>query len=709
MSRRKISTTMLLASLCVGAALACSSGSEEQRGGYPAASARFVQDLWLFERLVSVDEEGQVVDLAAALDASLEGEPALSVELQGGATFHAYDELGGAVLDSLGQTRGDVHVTVGFIQSEEGRALAALGTPLRGASWPIRRADQLAIDLGPLGDLVVPDDPVIADYGFLQGIPHSGDPSAGSVHPLRLLASRARASSVQYPGEEVDGELVVQIFSSELGSASEPFTTGADVAALSSALSSGERGGSTVRSSAAKLPAKAKPMTDGMRKGLRRCDLGVRCVSKFFRSFGDGAKTSFDLALCNDQLKSCEPDRPSPPAPPGGSMGGAGGWDHDWYGCDGSCGGVYGDPHLVSLDGADFSFQFVGEFVGARSDELEVQIRASPFREDRTISIVTATAIQVGGQRFVVSTGGKGLITSLDGRRLLEADFDDELEVGGASLLRRGSTFRLETPEGHVVKIFARSIAMDVWVEPAPSSAGTWEGILGDFDGDRSNDQRSRDGSPLPFSVELEDLRGFADEWRVSDEESLFDYESGEDTETFTDRSFPDIPISIGSLPADVRHRAETVCREAGISQGRALDACILDFAITGDISMIASAQATASVADGPSGSPDPGGDGSFPHPSWVSHAESLRGRDGEQFTFECSPEGQPMPVWGTDIYTDDSSVCTAAVHAGKIGFADGGEVTIEIRPIESSYTGSTRNGVTSRDRGRYRGSFVFP
>jgi hypothetical protein len=64
--------------------------------------------------------------------------------------------------------------------------------------------------------------------------------------------------------------------------------------------------------------------------------------------------------------------------------------------------------------------------------------------------------------------------------------------------------------------------------------------------------------------------------------------------------------------------------------------------------------------------------------------------------------------VWGTDIYTDDSSVCTAAVHAGLIDYEDGGEVVIEIRAGESSYLGTTANGVTTLDYGAWRRSFVF-
>ena len=62
----------------------------------------------------------------------------------------------------------------------------------------------------------------------------------------------------------------------------------------------------------------------------------------------------------------------------------------------------------------------------------------------------------------------------------------------------------------------------------------------------------------------------------------------------------------------------------------------------------------------------------------------------------------------GVLIYTDDSSIGTAAVHAGIIDFETGGIVTIEIRPGQESYQGSTRNGVTTEDYGSYAGSYVF-
>ena len=94
---------------------------------------------------------------------------------------------------------------------------------------------------------------------------------------------------------------------------------------------------------------------------------------------------------------------------------------------------------------------------------------------------------------------------------------------------------------------------------------------------------------------------------------------------------------------------------------------------------------------------------------NWSTQADSLRGRNGQQFTFTCSAGGPiSSRLWGTNIYTDDSSICTAAVHAGYIELASGGTVTIEIRPGQPSYQGVTRNGVTSRAYGSWSGSFVF-
>jgi hypothetical protein len=92
---------------------------------------------------------------------------------------------------------------------------------------------------------------------------------------------------------------------------------------------------------------------------------------------------------------------------------------------------------------------------------------------------------------------------------------------------------------------------------------------------------------------------------------------------------------------------------------------------------------------------------------NWSTDATSLRGRTGQRFTFSCPAGSLSGRIWGTDVYTDDSSICTAAVHAGLIGLS-GGTVTIEIRPSQASYQSSTRNGVRANGFGGWNGSFVF-
>jgi hypothetical protein len=62
--------------------------------------------------------------------------------------------------------------------------------------------------------------------------------------------------------------------------------------------------------------------------------------------------------------------------------------------------------------------------------------------------------------------------------------------------------------------------------------------------------------------------------------------------------------------------------------------------------------------------------------------------------------------VWGSDVYTDDSSVAAAAVHAGALSVGEFGFVKVTLMPGQSRYEGSMRNGVTSQTYEIFDGSF---
>lgn len=93
---------------------------------------------------------------------------------------------------------------------------------------------------------------------------------------------------------------------------------------------------------------------------------------------------------------------------------------------------------------------------------------------------------------------------------------------------------------------------------------------------------------------------------------------------------------------------------------------------------------------------------------SWQATAQSLAGRIGERFSYLCPPNGVNWFIYGTDVYTSDSSVCTAAVHMGLITLTTGGVATIEMRPGQQSYQSSDRNDIHSAAYGPWGASYVF-
>ncbi len=68
---------------------------------------------------------------------------------------------------------------------------------------------------------------------------------------------------------------------------------------------------------------------------------------------------------------------------------------------------------------------------------------------------------------------------------------------------------------------------------------------------------------------------------------------------------------------------------------------------------------------------------------------------------------GQGGTVWGSGVYTTDSSICAAAVHAGAVG-ASGGSVTLKKSAGCAKYNGTTANGVTTSSWGSFESSFYF-
>ena len=75
----------------------------------------------------------------------------------------------------------------------------------------------------------------------------------------------------------------------------------------------------------------------------------------------------------------------------------------------------------------------------------------------------------------------------------------------------------------------------------------------------------------------------------------------------------------------------------------------------------------------------------------------ALEQKYGESFFFQVSADFNG-PLWGTDVYTSDSNLGTACVHAGVLKMGESGVVKVTIVQPVPVYKGTSRNGVKSND-----------
>lgn len=101
---------------------------------------------------------------------------------------------------------------------------------------------------------------------------------------------------------------------------------------------------------------------------------------------------------------------------------------------------------------------------------------------------------------------------------------------------------------------------------------------------------------------------------------------------------------------------------------------------------------------------PEPEPEGSvLPDPG---NLKAYERRIGETLSFSVTGASSGGSLWGTDIYTTDSRLAMAAVHAGVLREGETGVVKVKIVAGQPSYAGSTKSGIASSNYGGYGGSY---
>lgn len=92
-----------------------------------------------------------------------------------------------------------------------------------------------------------------------------------------------------------------------------------------------------------------------------------------------------------------------------------------------------------------------------------------------------------------------------------------------------------------------------------------------------------------------------------------------------------------------------------------------------------------------------------------VINLVTYRGNNGTTYSFLVTGTNQGS-VWGgsNGVYTDDSVLGKAAVHAGLLNVGESRIIKVTILAGLKAYTGNTKNGISTTSYGAWSGSFRF-
>lgn len=271
--------------------------------------------------------------------------------------------------------------------------------------------------------------------------------------------------------------------------------------------------------------------------------------------------------------------------------------------CQSVMGRSFGDPHIGSFDNASYSFQTVGEFVLSKSSIGHFEVQARQRQQGESFSLNTAVAMNVGGDRLCFYANEK---PDFD-RNPFRLNGQPVQLMGRTYFLPHGGTLRLEGKNYIVSWPSGEQVIMDrsanattgftnLTVRIFPCDNGIFEGVLGNANGSQSDDFNGRGGAVLSQSVFAGNFgngastassmaeqeyynfltKDFAEDWRVTDQNTLFDYAPGESTFTFTDRSFPRVHYTLNNLSAAQQAAGRRRCEQMGVSLNE-MNGCIYD------------------------------------------------------------------------------------------------------------------------------------
>ena len=241
-----------------------------------------------------------------------------------------------------------------------------------------------------------------------------------------------------------------------------------------------------------------------------------------------------------------------------------------------------GDPHFSSLDGFQYTFNGVGEFTIASSilHNFTFQARMEKY-QNTSSSVYTAFAIQTQNssriqlQRNIIN---QTLIIIDDvSIQLTEGVILETIATEATLLIENDlSQVSVHFSIGISLRIYLFAESMSFLLQLDDSFRGSMRGLLGNFNGDTSDDLMSPNGVVISIYSNLSQIHyQFGLNWMITENESLFSYQTPFDYNTYSQPSF--LPSFISPNVTQVSQDVRDLCGDS-IS-------CLFDAVTTGKLS----------------------------------------------------------------------------------------------------------------------------
>jgi hypothetical protein len=265
---------------------------------------------------------------------------------------------------------------------------------------------------------------------------------------------------------------------------------------------------------------------------------------------------------------------------------------------NGPCGSVAcpnsnGDPHILTINNYRYDFQAAGEFTLLQSPDgsVDIQSRQEPYASSvtpKTISVNTAIAAKVGSHRVGVYVTSTGLAAHVDGKTVDLSGGPMDLG-GGGKIATYPKGFEIDFPDGTTMWVLAvGQWGINAQIRPSASLRADGVGLLGSITPGGLGVPALPDGTRLPKASDNAHARTivysqFADAWRLTDSTTLFDYDPGKSTETYTIRPYPTntVVASVSDLSPSQASTGDAACTD--VTDPALHDECVYDVGVTGD------------------------------------------------------------------------------------------------------------------------------